>query len=92
MAAFEWDENKRLANLEKHGIDFITATRVFDDARAYTYRSSVTAEEDRFVTVGMVEEIAMAVVYTERGEVIRLISARIARREERARYEQGSNS
>jgi uncharacterized protein len=90
MTTFEWDESKRLANIEKHGIDFITATRVFDDAQAYTYRSSVSPEENRFVIVGMVEQVAMAVIYTERGEAIRLISVRIARREERARYGQGS--
>jgi uncharacterized protein len=86
MADFEWDANKRLANIRKHGIDFATATRIFDDAKAYTYISTPQGDEARFVTVGRVEGVMMAVVYTMRDETVRIISVRTARRQERARY------
>jgi len=86
MADFEWDEAKRRANIAKHGIDFLTATRVFDDAAAYAYPSPASDVEQRFVVVGKVDGMVMAVVYTMRGERRRIISARMARRAERARY------
>lgn len=76
----------RDANIAKHGIDFITAVRVFDDGAAYVYASPLSETEQRFVIVGMVEGLVMAVVYTERGANTRIISARVARRQERARH------
>jgi uncharacterized protein len=82
---FEWDEDKRRSNIEKHGIDFDDAKDVFSDPAAYSY-STRSVDEPRHVTVGTVKGVLMAVVYTLRGALIRIISARIARRSERERY------
>jgi uncharacterized DUF497 family protein len=87
MATFEWDPEKADANLEKHKIDFVDAVVVFDGPH-FTY-ASPREDELRFVSVGYVEQIAIAVVWTERGtDVRRVISARRARREEREAYRQ----
>jgi len=83
---FEWDENKRLLNNAKHGIDFTEATDVFSDPAAYTFASKQSLVEQRYVTVGSAKGVLMAVVFTIRGMVVRIISARAARRGERQRY------
>jgi uncharacterized DUF497 family protein len=85
---YEWDDQKRLSNLQKHGIEFADAVSVLDDTAALT-RQDTESEEVRFVTLGT-DAIGrlLVVVYTYRGEdVIRLISARRATRPERASYE-----
>lgn len=81
---FEWDENKRLANLEKHGIDFIDVTPVLM-AESYTARSRHMPEE-RWITVGELDGVLVAVIWTWRSEAKRLISARRARPNEREDY------
>lgn len=85
IRSFEWDDNKRRDNVAKHGIDFAEAIQVFDDTRQYTYRSRHVAES-RYVSVGRVGGVLVAVVFTPRGNKIRIISARVARRRERDRY------
>ena len=85
---YEWDEQKRLSNLQKHGIEFADAVSVLDDTAALT-RQDEESEEQRFVTLGTdaVGKL-LVVVYTYREEdVARLISARRATRPERASYE-----
>jgi len=78
---FEWDEQKRRSNIEKHGLDFITAAKIFDSRPILTVHSA-TLEEERFLTVGIVDNRFITVVWTWRGDVIRLISARRARDQE----------
>lgn len=85
---FEWDENKRRANVDKHAIDFGDARDVFDDPNAFTYASHRAGDERRYVTVGVADGVLMAVVFTRRGPAIRIISARAARRSERESYGQ----
>ncbi|MBA2278731.1 MAG: BrnT family toxin [Chloroflexia bacterium] len=81
---FEWDESKRLSNLDKHGIDFIGAMDLFDGRPEWTSRSAYGFEE-RYVTTGLIEDRFVTVVWTRRSDKIRLISARRARDgEERA--------
>lgn len=80
---FEWDENKRLANIEKHGIDFRIAISVFLGPAAL--RRSDRGEE-RWITIGRVRHKLIAVVWTPRGEAKRIISARSARPDEREDY------
>ena len=81
---FEWDEAKRLATLEKHGIDFVRAAEVFLGPHVVLPgRSDI---ETRNVAVGEADGRIIAVVFTMRGEVRRLISARRARRNERENY------
>jgi uncharacterized DUF497 family protein len=84
--AFEWDDNKRRANVKKHGIDFEVAKEVFGDPAAYTYTSSRALSERRYVTVGMTRNVMIAVICTLRDGTVRIISARAARRKERQLY------
>ena len=88
---FEWDEEKNRINKEKHdGIGFEIAVRVFlDEKRIERYdveHSSLT--EDRWNAIGMVNRV-LFVVYTERGERIRIISARRATPKEESEYYDG---
>lgn len=83
---FGWDDEKNKINLEKHGIDFETAMLVFNDLqRIGIYDMEHSTEEDRYNTIGMVNDVIF-VVYTERKDNIRLISARIATKTERSIY------
>jgi uncharacterized DUF497 family protein len=82
---FEWDETKRQSNLAKHLVDFIDAQEIFDGRPVITVASH-HAEEERFLTTGMVGDRIYTVIWTWRGDVIRLISARRSRDEERRAY------
>ena len=83
---FEWDEEKNQSNIEKHGISFETAKYVFaDEDYIEIYDESHSLIEDRYLVIGCVGDV-LFVVYTERGEYIRLISARIATDKERKLY------
>lgn len=84
---FEWDSRKAAANLRKHGVPFRFATRVFLDVNRLE-RPDTDGEygEDRWITVGLAGEFELTVVYTVRGEQIRIISARKAERHEREAY------
>lgn len=83
---FIWDEDKNSANIAKHGLSFEIASKVFDDPYYIEiYDSDHSVEEDRYIAIGFVEEV-LFVVFTERREAIRLISARIATEEERRLY------
>ena len=83
---FEWDEDKAEANLKKHGVDFRDAVRVFNDLdRIEFYDAAHSDDEDRFNTIGMVDDI-LYVVYTERKDCTRIISARFATKLERRMY------
>ena len=86
---FEWDDEKASTNLRKHGVAFEDALAVFDDPDEWTDRGKEVRGERRLVTVAMVRpEVYLSVVYTERGDVFRLISARPSSRKERRGYEQ----
>ena len=83
---FEWDAQKAAANLKKHGISFEDAMLVFEDEyRKEFYDAAHSEYEDRYHTIGMVEDV-LFVVYTKRGEYVRIISARIANRKEKEMY------
>lgn len=80
----EWDENKRLINLQKHRIDFISSEEIFEGFTVTFEDDSADYDEQRFVTFGELQEHVVAVVHAERNENIRIISIRKAtRREER---------
>lgn len=82
----EWDTNKNDVNVKKHHISFETAARVFLDENRLDYYDIVhSMNEDRYITIGLVEEV-IAVVYTLRKTRIRIISARLATRKERELY------
>lgn len=83
-----WDPAKAIANHRKHGIDFADAGTVLHDEHAITIPDDSSGEEDRFVTLGMdALGRVLVVIYTWRGDVPRLISARKATRRERRQYE-----
>ena len=82
----EWDENKNLLNKRKHGVDFNMAAKVFEDNfRLEEIDEEHSDEEIRYITIGRVNDI-LFVVYTEREEFTRLISARRATKKERVKY------
>ena len=84
---FEWDDEKAIANERKHHVDFNTAARVFlDPNRLEDYDLEHDGDEDRWITIGLVEARMLMVVYTERLETIRLISARKATKDEQKAY------
>jgi uncharacterized protein len=86
---YQWDPEKAVSNLDKHGIDFADAVGVFEDEWALTIRDELVEGEQRFATLGTdFLERVQVVVYTYRGGTIRLISARRATKRERRAYEQ----
>ena len=89
-ATFEWDESKALANERKHSVSFEEAATVFEDPFSITIFDDEHSEaEDRFVDIGEARSgRLLVVVYTERGETIRIISCRLATTAERRTYEQ----
>ena len=83
---FEWDEEKAALNLKKHGVRFETAVLVFcDENRIELFDAEHSSEEERYNTIGLVDNI-LFVVYTERQNRTRIISARIASKKERNIY------
>ena len=85
-----WDPENAKVNLKKHGVRFSDAETVLFDPNALTRVDMESEGERRFVTVGMdALSRILIVVYTYRGEDIRLISARSATKRERMQYEEG---
>lgn len=86
---YQWDIDKADANLRKHKIDFADAITIFSDDFAITIED-VHPDEERFATIGR-DALGriLVVIYTWRGESIRLISARKATKGERQMYEEG---
>lgn len=87
---FEWDSEKAAENLERHRISFEEAATAFGDPLSITIGDPDHSEaEDRYVLLGMTfRGRLVVVVHTDRGENVRLISARLASRRERRSYEQ----
>ena len=89
---FEWDDEKAELNWQKHRVRFETAARVFsDDAHIIEFDDEHSDYEDRWKIIGKVDDV-LFVIYTERGEFTRLISARKASATERRKYYAGTQS
>ncbi len=87
--AFDWDDTKAASNLAKHGVPFDYAARVFLDAAVVDFDASRAADgEARRKAVGRIEGRIFTVVYAQRGDTIRIISARRANAVERKVYGQ----
>lgn len=86
---FEWDEAKAEKNLRKHHVSFSEAATVFQDELSLTFSDFThSSEEDRFLDIGCsVKGRILVVVYTERGNNIRIISCRTATTAEKKTYE-----
>ena len=74
---FEWDENKRALNAQKHGIDFVDVVKIFS-VPGLTARTDRDGES-RLIRVGQLHQKFIAVIHTIRGDAYRIISARRAR-------------
>jgi uncharacterized DUF497 family protein len=88
---FEWDPRKAEANLRKHGVSFDEAATVFGDPLAATVSDpDHSADEARSVTIGQsASQLLIVVVHADRGDVIRIISARRPTSGEQKKYAQG---
>ncbi len=83
---FEWDEAKRQSNIRKHGLDLLRGITLLDGRPVYTY-ASPRQDEVRFVSVGRLDANIVALVWTERPPLVRLISLRRARDAESRTYQ-----
>ena len=86
MINFEFDKKKSQTNLEKHGIDFVDAQQLWDDADLLEIPAK-TVDEPRSLVIGMISGNHWSGVITYRGDRIRIISVRRSRKEEVILYE-----
>jgi hypothetical protein len=91
---FEWDDNKARLNLKNHDVGFDEAATVFVDPLARIFDDEAhSSEESREIVIGHSSgDRLLLVCFTERGDVIRIISARKATRKERNDYEENELS
>ncbi len=89
---FEWDERKATRNLAKHGVLFTEAATVFYDPLSLTVEDpDHSADEDRFITIGMSDQGRLVIVaHADLDDTTRIISARLATPRERKQYESGT--
>jgi len=90
---FEWDPRKAAKNLRRHGVSFAEAATVFGDSLGATVPDpGHSTEEDRYIVVGMSQSTRyLLVAFVERGDRIRLISARELTHVEREAYEEDTS-
>jgi len=86
----EWDERKRLSNIERHGLDFLEAKRIFEGPMLTALDTRRDYGEDRWIGVGMSHGRVLVVAFTERneGKTVRIISLRKALSHERKAFEE----
>jgi uncharacterized DUF497 family protein len=84
---YEWDDEKRLANVVKHGVDFADACRLFEGPFMIMTDDRLNYGEARSIAFGHVENRLIAVAFTKRQDIIRIISARKANDREKKRFE-----
>ena len=82
---FEWNEQKSRANSAKHGIDFETATQLWNDGDRVEIHTTFP-DENRSIMIGRIDKKLWAAIFTRRGKSIRIISVRRARTKEAALY------
>jgi uncharacterized protein len=89
---FEWNPEKAALNLEKHSVSFQEAATVFNDPLSTTFPDpDHSIGENRYVIIGLSSFRQLLVVsHTDRGEKVRIISARNATRQEKRFYEEGN--
>jgi uncharacterized protein len=93
MLVFEWDHEKAKKNIQNHSVSFNEASTVFNDPLSLTIHDPLHSDkEDRFVIIGnSYKNRLLLVVHVERGDKIRIISARKATRKEKKQYEENEN-
>jgi hypothetical protein len=88
--SFEWDEEKNAANIKNHGIDFLDAALIFESPTLEAIDDRADYGEVRYIAFGLSGETVLQVVYTWRGKnIIRIISARKANRDDTEKYYRG---
>ena len=92
MLLFEWDSTKAAKNIKIHGVSFDEASTAFRDTLSLTiYDPLHSDEEDRQILIGnSCKNRLLVIIHTERGDRIRIISARKAKRNEKKHYEQNA--
>ncbi len=87
---FEWDPEKAKSNFKKHGVSFVEAATVFGDPLAGIRDDPDHSEtEDRYIIIGMSQKFrVLVVIFTERNDAVRIISSRLATKNERKQYEE----
>ncbi|HET9680226.1 MAG TPA: BrnT family toxin [Gammaproteobacteria bacterium] len=83
---FEWDEFKQLANIRKHGIDFVGCEAIFAGYTVTVEDTRYDYGEQRFITLGLLDGRVVVVIHTETIQVIRIISIRKATKHEETLY------
>jgi uncharacterized protein len=83
---FEWDEDKRLTNIEKHGIDFIGIETVFEGETVMILDDRFDYGEERFISFGLLDGRVVTIAHTETDTTIRVISVRKATKNEEINY------
>ncbi|MDP1547202.1 MAG: BrnT family toxin [Anaerolineales bacterium] len=83
---FTWDENKRLANIKKHGIDFADVPPMFDGDVFTIEDLRFEYSETRYITFGLLKFRVIVVAHTDENDVIRIVSARKAAKNEEKQY------
>ena len=86
---YEWDEQKRLSNARKHGIDFRDAVRIFEGDTVLMDDDRFDYGERRFISLGLLQGRVIVIAHTEQAGVTRVISARKATKYEQRLYFQG---
>ena len=84
---FEWDERKNRTNQNKHGIDFETATKLWNDKNRIEIQTKFPIE-NRGILIGKMDKKLWSAIFTQRSNAIRIISVRRARKKEAKLYEQ----
>ena len=85
---FEWDEAKRRANYKKHGLDFRDAEKILQGSTITAVDDRQEYGEDRYISLGMLEDLIVVVVHTPRSDRSRIISMRKAKLKEQQAYEE----
>lgn len=89
---FEWDENKRVTNIRKHGIDFLDVESVFESDTVIIEDNRFDYGERRWLALGLLRGRVVVVVYTQRNSIFRIISIRKGSKyEQRTYFEQITN-
>lgn len=87
---FEWNELKNRINVQKHGISFEEAAKIFEQPALTWFDDGGLYGEDRYIAIGFVGTVLATVVFVQRSDhVTRIISARKATRHEEKQYERG---
>jgi hypothetical protein len=85
---FEWDEAKQRANYKKHGLDFRDVEKIFQGSTITAVDNRQEYGEDRYISLGMLEDLVVVVVHTPRSDRTRIISMRKAKLKEKQAYEE----